>query len=122
MRPTRVSVVPSGAITNMRSKPSACRRKSVTTTECPSAGWPPVPVPPVPMREATTEPPPSQRVAWARAVGPSLMSPCSRASWMAATVRPGVSRSQVASNASAEIRSGWVSPSPATAGKGCTME
>ena len=52
MRPARVSVVPGGATTNMRSKPLARSMKSVKAQEWPPPNW-----------EATTLRRPSQRLA-----------------------------------------------------------
>ncbi len=111
MRPARVGLVPGGVSTRMRSKPLRCRRKSVTAMACPP-----------PMREATIERSPNQRRACARLAATSSSGSSTIASLIAATVRPGISRSQPRSTASADSSSGSAAPGRARAGSGCTIE
>ncbi|OQB99468.1 MAG: hypothetical protein BWX79_03131 [Alphaproteobacteria bacterium ADurb.Bin100] len=110
MRPARVSVVPGGAMTSMRSKPSAPMRNSVSAQECPLPSW-----------EATRVCPPNQVCPRFMSARSSDRSPVTRASWIAATVRPGMPRSHSGATAGADSKSGACAPSRAASGKGCTM-
>jgi hypothetical protein len=82
-RPTRVSPVPIWAITTMRSKPLARRRKSVTTLLWPLR----------PTSEATTVRSPNQCRARSSGAATSTALPLSMTSSIAASVRPGMLRS-----------------------------
>jgi hypothetical protein len=111
MRPARVSDVPGGAITSMRSKPSAPMRNSVNAHDCSSPSF-----------EATTVRPPNQACAWPISARSSDRSPWTMASWIAATVRPGMLRSQPGATTRADRNSGSEAPSSALAGSACTRE